>query len=968
VISGVRCSLPSAAGRQEPRRLAWFTICAGRAVLGGGEGGEGTTSVLRAFRLRPLPCGQRSTNTPIAPACCWHLPGGRDELQAFHSELPHQALGRSRHGRRDGSSITTNLPPRLIDLLFQRAQGGVCLLDSGGNVRRANAEWLRLLGRSIEMVGGEGVPGRLEEIRRRCTEAGWDLDISPVALDGGDGILVTVTERAKPGASSADSTIAASEARHRMVFNSMTEAFALHEIVLDSRGEPCDYRFLEMNPAFERLTGLPSSKVLGKAVTEALPGLDPEWIKIYGKVALTGQPIQFDRFEAVLNKHYEVLAFCPAPRQFAVLFLDITERKRAEMALRESERHYRLLADNVLDVIWTFDLRTRRLTYVSPSIMRLRGLTVEEALSEPVEKSFTPESLAEVLGLLARMGTSREEDPHVGVYDQHCKDGSIRHVEMTTAYLRDDSGQPVQVLGVSRDATARVNMERALGASEERYRKLIAELPIGIFHATAHDGCTFLNVAGQQLTGLAESEASGRGWTRVLHAGDAAKVSSLWADVAAMKGAFDREYQLERKDGQTTWVKAWVTESTGPGSGGEALVGALVDITGQKAAEKALRESEELHRTVVTHMAEGVLVQDARGAVLAMNPVAGNLIGPVADRMNQPSTIVPRERVIREDGSPVPPEEFPVAVALRTGEPQLAGVVGIVRPDESVTWVRGNTIPLKDAEGRVTRLVTTISDISERRALREQLTVAARIAAMGTLVGGVAHEINNPLAGAMASNAFVSEALRTLAGTVRNGELLDSGVLARQLDESVEALADAQEGARRIASIVRSLAVFGRPDTKRTPVRLQNIVESAVQGLPAEIRARTTIRVEPGEPVEVLASTAQLEQTVVNLVTNAALAIPEGRACDVTIRFGTNPTRRMHYLEVADNGTGIEPKVLERIFDPFFTTREVGRGMGLGLPICYAIVMAHGGALTVKSVPGKGSTFRVELPAISAKA
>jgi PAS domain S-box-containing protein len=366
---------------------------------------------------------------------------------------------------------------------------------------------------------------------------------------------------------------------------------------------------------------------------------------------------------------------------------------------------------------------------------------------------------------------------------------------------------------------------------------------------------------------------------------------------------------------------------------------------------------------VVTHMAEGVLVQDASGGILAMNPAAEALIGPREERARGSPAIVPKERLIREDGSPLPPEEFPVAVALRTGRPQQAGVVGIVRPDESVTWIRGNTVPLKDADGRVSVLVSTLSDVTERRSLREQLTVTARLAAMGTLVGGVAHEINNPLAGAMASTAMVSDALRDLGAMVRSGEPLESGVLAQQLDDLVEVLADARSGAQRIASIVRDLGVFGRPDTKRAPVQLREVVESAMRRLPTAVGSRAAIRVESGEPVEVLASREQLEQAILNLVTNAALAIPEGQPGVVTVRIGAGP-QGMPRLEVTDNGIGIEPATLERIFDPFYTTRTVGQGMGLGLPICYAIVMAHGGTLTVRSVPGKGSAFRVELPAI----
>jgi two-component system NtrC family sensor kinase len=111
------------------------------------------------------------------------------------------------------------------------------------------------------------------------------------------------------------------------------------------------------------------------------------------------------------------------------------------------------------------------------------------------------------------------------------------------------------------------------------------------------------------------------------------------------------------------------------------------------------------------------------------------------------------------------------------------------------------------------------------------------------------------------------------------------------------------------------------------------------------------------------ASAGQLEQVVVNLVTNAAFSIPDGSRGKVTIRIFTSEAG-WAVLEVRDDGKGIEPAILERIFDPFFTTREVGQGMGLGLPICHAIVTAHGGSLTVESLPGQGSTFRVELPPV----
>lgn len=139
-----------------------------------------------------------------------------------------------------------------------------------------------------------------------------------------------ITERKKM-----EEELRRSEEHYRSLFTGRTEGFALREIICDENDQPCDYRFIEINPSFERLTGLQRKDVIGKLHNQILPDDDPNWVKIYGEVALTGRPIHFENYSAALKQHYEVFAYCPAPRHFAVLFLNITERKRAEEMLHQ---------------------------------------------------------------------------------------------------------------------------------------------------------------------------------------------------------------------------------------------------------------------------------------------------------------------------------------------------------------------------------------------------------------------------------------------------------------------------------------------------------------------------------------------------------------------------------------------------------------------------------------------------------
>jgi signal transduction histidine kinase len=250
---------------------------------------------------------------------------------------------------------------------------------------------------------------------------------------------------------------------------------------------------------------------------------------------------------------------------------------------------------------------------------------------------------------------------------------------------------------------------------------------------------------------------------------------------------------------------------------------------------------------------------------------------------------------------------------------------------------------------------------AERTRMNAQLMQSDRLASVGVLAAGVAHEINNPLAYLIASLDFLDAEMR------RSGKALPPS----RLEELEQALADAREGAGRVKQVVRDLKTFSRggDDVRRSRIDLRTVIESSINIAYSEIKYRARLVKDYGATPPVLANEGRLGQVFLNLLINAAQAIPEGRVDENEIRVVTRTDDAGRaVVEVRDSGSGIPPEILDHIFDPFFTTKPIGIGTGLGLSICHNIVHGLGGEISVDAPPGRGTVFRVVLPASAPEA
>ncbi len=387
--------------------------------------------------------------------------------------------------------------------------------------------------------------------------------------------------------------------------------------------------------------------------------------------------------------------------------------------------------------------------------------------------------------------------------------------------------------------------------------------------------------------------------------------------------------------------------------------------------ESQLAARERWFATTLRSIGDAVIATDPNEVITFMNGVAERLTGWGNEAIGRPLAEV--FRLVDRTGAPV---ASPIRLALQSSfAVQLPPNTGLVLKTGHQIAVDDSAAPITDDRGAILGGVVVFRDISDRRKLEERLAQTERLASIGTLAAGTAHEINNPLSFVISNVELTREALVTLGGRLRGLRFVEgqADALAQvfeQLAELEEAMRDAHDGAERVRKIVQSMKKFVRSEASpQGIIDLPDVLEAVVKMTDNAVRHHARVRRNFGTTPFVEADDGPLAQVFTNLLINAAQAIGDGRADanEISLTTFTDAVGNA-VVEVRDSGSGIRPEVLPRIFDPFFTTKPVGSGTGLGLAICHNIIAGLGGQLGAESPPGGGALFRVTLPPARRKA
>jgi len=620
---------------------------------------------------------------------------------------------------------------------------------------------------------------------------------------------------------------------------------------------------------------------------------------------------------------------------------EITERKQAGEALRESQEKFQKMFESVTEGISVVDL-SGAIIETNQRAVEVHGFaSKDELLGRNALELIAPrdrERIAANMRKAIKQGTIRGVE-----YTLLKADGTEFPGELSTSVIRDASGKVVAHITIARDITERKRMEKALRESEERFRSIVENSQAGIMILDDAYRFVYVNDELHRISGYSREEVIGQDFRQFLDEESQQLVEERYIQRQRGEEVPPRyEFNIVKKDGQKRRVE--ISSAVIKDSAGEVkTVAQILDITERKQAEEALRESQKFSSSLLEGSPNPITVVNLDTSIRYVNPAFEKLTGFTLAEIAGTKAPYPwwpegnRERILAAFKD-----------AIEHGGRRTER--NFQKKNGERFWVALNSAPVMQ-DGKAICLIISWLDITERKQaeekekqLQQELYLAQRLASVGELAAGVAHEINNPLTGVL---GFSQRLIR------------------KSTDEEVSRdLEIIYSEARRAAEVVQSLLTFAR---RRQPKKeYANINDIVNKTLELRAYALQTGNIEvvttlaPSLP-QIMVDFPQMQEVFLNIILNAEQAMSEAHGRGKLVI----KTRRLKdYLRIsfADDGPGIPPENLDKVFDPFFTTREGEGGTGLGLSACHGIVTEHGGRIYARSKAGNGATFFVELP------
>ncbi len=614
---------------------------------------------------------------------------------------------------------------------------------------------------------------------------------------------------------------------------------------------------------------------------------------------------------------------------------DRTEAHAAERELRASEARYRDLFERAGEMIIVFDF-DGRLLQLNPAVERTLGYTRDELIGQTLESIFVPEERAATGARLAR---KRDRSETATTFESALlgKDGRRVPVEASSAIMfRDDA--PSTAMMIAHDVTVKLAARAELETSERRFRGAFDGIAAGMVIADPDGIVLQTNETFAAMLGYQPAELIGTPIGALVPAEDAA---GFRESIEALRDGVERRYSVPdrrylRKDGGTVFANVSVSAVRGEDGSTAMLAAQIEDVTAMRQVRAELEESQALHQAVIDVSPDVLTVVDFDGTVRLVSPSVEGILGYAPDEFvghNFLEFVHPDDRELAWDS---------VTEAERDHRPSVVRS-RVVAKDGSIRLWDGTLGLWRALDGAPRGLVANLRDVTEQVSLEDQLRQAQKMEAVGRLAGGVAHDFNNLLT---AIGGYAELARAKLEGTAGAAEI--DGVI---------------DAANKAANLTAQLLAFSRRQVMSPQTFDLGDVISEMGSLVRRLIPETTelVTVPPPGPAPVHADRSQIEQVILNLIVNAADAMPEGRKGKITLGVALAADGREAHLSVSDNGVGMDALTVSQIFEPFFSTKGP-LGTGLGLSIVHGIVVQSGGEIAVESTPGSGSTFTIALP------